>query len=166
MKTMLYKTHYASPIGDIALESDGEALIGLRFEFQDPELSQDEGGEELPVFKETRKWLDQFFGGQAPDFIPPLRLEGTPFQKTVWNFLLTIPFGETTTYGKIAAWIARQRGIWKMSAQAVGGAVSKNPVALIVPCHRVVGADGDLIGYAGGIDRKEWLLTHERPRCK
>ena len=166
MKTMLYKTHYASPIGDIALESDGEVLTGLHFEERDADTSQDEGGEEPPVFKETRKWLDQFFGGQASDFIPPLRLEGTPFQKTVWEILLTVPFGETTTYGRIAALIACQRGIPKMSAQAVGGAVSRNPVALIVPCHRVVGSDGDLIGYAGGIDRKEWLLDHERPRCK
>ena len=163
---MLYKTHYASPIGEIALESDGETLTGLRFEDRDPALSQDDCGDELPIFKETRKWLDLFFGGKAPDYIPPLRLEGTPFQKTVWGILLTTPFGETTTYGKIAAMIARQRGIPKMSSQAVGGAVSKNPVALIVPCHRIVGSDGDLIGYAGGIDRKEWLLDHERSKCE
>ena len=163
---ILYKTHYASPIGDIELESDGVVLTGLRFKYLGPDSPQDDGKDELPVFRKTRIWLDLFFDGQAPDFIPPLRLEGSSFQKTVWEILLTIPYGETMTYGKIAAQIARQRGIRKMSAQAVGGAASSNPIALIVPCHRVVGSNGDLIGYGGGINRKEWLLDHERPKCK
>ena len=163
---ILYKTHYASPIGDIELESDGVVLTGLRFKYLGPDSPQDDGKDELPVFRKTRIWLDLFFDGRAPDFIPPLRLEGSSFQKTVWEILLTIPYGETMTYGKIAAQIARQRGIRKMSAQAVGGAASSNPIALIVPCHRVVGSNGDLIGYGGGINRKEWLLDHERPKCK
>ena len=163
---ILYKTHYASPIGDIELESDGVVLTGLRFKYLGPDSPQDDGKDELPVFRKTRIWLDLFFDGRAPDFIPPLRLEGSSFQKTVWEILLTIPYGETMTYGKIAVQIARQRGIRKMSAQAVGGAASSNPIALIVPCHRVVGSNGDLIGYGGGINRKEWLLDHERPKCK
>ena len=171
MKAMIYKTYYASPLGDIALESDGEALTGLRFEYQ----SQDDGrgssleadlGKEMAIFKETRRWLDRFFEGQDPGFFPPLRADGTPFQQTVWDILQTIPFGETMSYGEIAARIARQRGIRKMSAQAVGGAVSRNPISLIIPCHRVIGSDGDLIGYAGGLDRKEWLLSWEQSRYK
>jgi methylated-DNA-[protein]-cysteine S-methyltransferase len=110
--------------------------------------------------------LDRYFEGQDPGFVPPIRLDGTPFQQTVWELLQTIPYGETMTYGEIAARIARLRGIRKMSAQAVGGAVSRNPIALIIPCHRVIGSNGDLTGYAGGLDRKEWLLFLEHARCK
>ena len=147
------------------MESDGEALTGLSFEKpQDLDESQDCCGEELPVFIQTRQWLDCYFSGQAPEFIPPLRTTGTPFCKTVWEILLTIPFGETMTYGEIAARIAKQMGIRKMSAQAVGGAVSRNPIALIIPCHRVIGSGGSLTGYAGGLDRKAWLLELEHRR--
>lgn len=202
MKTMIYKTYYASPLGDIALESDGKDLTGLRFEYQsldngrgsvrdegqgefpgqepDETLEDDWGqdpfsspdyisgkkGEELPVFKETRQWLDRYFEGQDPGSAPSLRADGTPFQQTVWEILQAIPYGETRTYGEIAARIARLRGIRKMSAQAVGGAVSRNPISLIIPCHRVIGSDGNLTGYAGGLDRKEWLLSWEQSRCK
>ncbi len=171
MKAMIYKTYYSSPLGDIALESDGKALTGLRFEYQ----SQDDGrgpsleadlGKEMPIFTETRRWLDRYFKGQDPGFVPSIEADGTPFQETVWEILQTIPFGETMSYGEIAARIARQRGIRKMSAQAVGGAVSRNPISLIIPCHRVIGSDGALTGYAGGLDRKEWLLSWEQSRCK
>ncbi len=166
MKAMIYKSCYASPLGDIALESDGKVLTGLRFESKDLNCTSQESTEELPVFKETKQWLDRFFEGQDPGFVPQLRAVGTPFQETVWEILQTIPFGETMSYGEIAARIARQRGIRKMSAQAVGGAVSRNPISLIIPCHRVIGSNGDLIGYAGGLDRKEWLLSWEQSRCK
>ena len=190
MKAMIYKTYFASPLGDIALESDGKVLTGLRFEYQGQDDGRgpgreeglgedwDEGpfstpvcmpgdrGKELPVFKETRRWLDRYFEGKDPGFVPPLRADGTPFQQTVWEILQAIPYGETKTYGEIAAHIARLRGIRKMSAQAVGGAVSRNPISLIIPCHRVIGSDGALTGYAGGLDRKEWLLSWEQSRCK
>ena len=159
---MIYKNRYLSPIGGILMESDGEALTGLYFEKPQDLDDLQEGGEDLSVFNQTRRWLDDYFEGQAPEFTPPLRAEGSPFCKSVWEILLTIPFGETTTYGEIAACIAKQRGIRKMSAQAVGGAVSRNPIALIIPCHRVIGSGGDLTGYAGGLDRKAWLLELEK----
>ena len=161
MKTIIYCTRYASPIGDLLLESDGEALTGLDFDpgFDNP---FDCCSDKLPVFDQTRQWLDTYFAGKAPDFTPPIRFSGTPFREEVWNILLSIPFGKTLTYGEIAAQIAQKRGIRKMSAQAVGSAVSSNPIALIIPCHRVVGSGGALVGYAGGIDRKAWLLERER----
>lgn len=165
MTDMKDKTYYDSPLGRLTLESDGEALTGLLFETKpDGDHALICNDEEHPVFKETRHWLDLYFGGQAPGFTPPLRTEGSPFCKTVWEILQTIPFGATMTYGEIASRIAKQRGIRKMSAQAVGGAVSKNPIALIIPCHRVIGAGGNLTGYAGGLDRKAWLLELERQK--
>ena len=164
MRTMIYKKRYPSPIGGIVMESDGEALTGLYFEKPQDQDGLQDCCEEIPVLNQTRQWLDVYFGGQAPEFTPPLRMEGSPFCKSVWEILQNIPFGETMTYGEIARRIASQRGIWKMSAQAVGGAVSKNPIALIVPCHRVIGTGGDLTGYAGGLDRKAWLLELEHQR--
>jgi methylated-DNA-[protein]-cysteine S-methyltransferase len=116
----------------------------------------------LPVFEETCRWLDVYFAGGVPDFTPPLALHGTPFRKAVWEILLTIPYGKTMTYGEIAARIAEQRGRQRLSAQAVGGAVGHNPVAIIVPCHRVIGADGSLTGYAAGLDKKHLLLQLEQ----
>ena len=113
------------------------------------------------MFEETRKWLDIYFSGKAPDFTPPLKMETTPFRKAVWELLLTIPFGQTLTYGGIADRVAKQMGLPHMSAQAVGGAVGHNPISLIIPCHRVVGTDGSLTGYAGGIEKKLHLLTME-----
>ena len=114
----------------------------------------------LPVFEQTRLWLDVYFNGERPDFTPPLSFDATPFRETVWQVLLAIPYGQTTTYAAIARAIAAQRGS-AMSAQAVGGAVGHNPISLIVPCHRVVGAQGNLTGYAGGLDRKIKLLALE-----
>ena len=152
---------YLSPLGPITLASDGEALTGLRFDRQ--EHAADTYAEEsLPVFEETVRWLDLYFSGRIPDFTPSLRMAGTPFRKAVWEILLTIPYGRTMTYGEVAAKIAEQQGKARMSAQAVGGAASRNPVALIVPCHRVIGSDGSLTGYAGGLERKEYLLRLER----
>lgn len=162
---MGYIHHYDSPLGAVTLASDGAALTGLWFDGQKyfpDRLSQDQEGTDLPIFEQTCKWLDIYFSGRAPEHTPPLRMEATPFRKEVWEILLTIPFGRTMTYGEIAGKIAEQRGLARMSAQAVGGAVGHNAISLIVPCHRVVGTNGSLTGYAGGIDRKSWLLALEK----
>ena len=146
------------------MAGDGEALTGLWFDGQEHEaetLCADHAEGDLPVFEETKRWLDLYFSGRIPDFTPALHLRGTAFRRDVWEILLTIPRGSVTTYGEIASHIAAQRGLEHMSAQAVGGAVGHNPVSIIVPCHRVVGADGSLTGYAGGIERKAWLLALE-----
>ena len=154
---------YGSPLGRILLTGEDGALTGLRFEGQrhSPPAGACPPGD-LPVFGETARWLDIYFRGGIPDFTPALKLKGTPFQRRVWEILRTIPYGETVTYGEIARRIAGERGTEKMSARAVGGAAGRNPVALIVPCHRVVGADGSMTGYAGGTERKIRLLQMER----
>ena len=161
---MEYTHHYNSPLGGITMASNGEALSGLWFDGQkyyadilDPEHEE----KPLPVFDETDRWLDIYFKGSDPGFTPPLHMTGTPFRMAVWKILLTIPYGKTMTYGEIAEQIARQRGISRMSAQAVGGAVGHNPISIIVPCHRVIGTDGSLTGYAGGIEIKRKLLACE-----
>ena len=157
-------TRYTSPLGEILLVGDGEALTGLWFagqQYEGATLAPEHEERDLPVFDETRRWLDVYFTGRDPGFTPPLRLRGTDFRKAVWEILLTIPYGQTTTYGAIAAAVSRKTGV-AASARAVGGAVGHNPVSLIVPCHRIVGANGSLIGYAGGIDRKQKLLAMEQ----
>lgn len=162
---MDYLAHYASPLGGITLASDGVALLGLWFDgqkyFADVLAKEHEEGE-LPVFLETKRWLDRYFQGEAPDFTPPLTMRCSMFRQTVWNVMLGIPYGQTMTYGEIANEVARRLGQNKMSAQAVGGAVGHNAISLIIPCHRVVGSNGSLTGYAGGIDRKVRLLTLEK----
>lgn len=162
---MKYTYDYPSPLGRIWLASDGHALIGLWFEGQKyfaDTLGADYEQNKLPVFERAEEWLTVYFNGKAPGFTPPLSMKGTPFRKEVWEALLAIPFGQTMTYGEIARDIAKRRGLASMSAQAVGNAVAHNPISLIVPCHRVVGSDGSLTGYAGGLERKEWLLEMER----
>ena len=161
---MDYIWHYDSPLGGIILGSDGKALTGLWFDGQEHFAVAPPSQAEcrrLPVFDETCRWLDIYFSGRDPGFTPELSLRGTPFRKAVWDILLTIPFGRTMSYGEIASAIARQKGIARMSAQAVGGAVGHNPVSIIVPCHRVIGTDGSLTGYAGGLDKKARLLDIE-----
>ena len=162
---MEYIQHYQSALGSITMASDGEVLTGLWFEGQKyfgATLQKEKEEGELPVFRETRQWLDIYFSGKMPDFTPPLFLKnGSDFRQEVWNILLTIPYGKTMTYGEIAACIAKKRGLKRMSAQAVGGAVGHNPISIIVPCHRVVGSNGNLTGYAGGIDKKVELLRME-----
>lgn len=156
--------HYNSPLGGITLASDGENLTGLWFDGQKyfgTGLPKQVETKALPIFGETKRWLDIYFQGKEPDFIPLLSFETTPFRKAVWQILLAIPYGQTMTYGEIAGRIAKQKGLAHMSAQAVGGAVGYNPISIIVPCHRVVGANGSLTGYAGGIDKKIRLLTLE-----
>ena len=162
---MDYTWHYDSPLGGITLASDGEALIGLWFEGQKyfaATLDEEHEEKSLPVFEETCRWLDIYFSGMAPGFTPLIRMRGSSFREQIWKILLTIPFGHTMTYGEIAAMIAREIGQKQMSAQAVGGAVGHNPISLIIPCHRAVGASGSLTGYAGGIDKKTRLLQMER----
>ena len=161
---MEYTAHCDSPLGGITLSSDGEALLGLWFDGQKlfaSTLAPDHEERALPVFDLAQRWLEVYFGGRDPGFTPPLRMNATPFRHAVWEILLTIPFGRTMTYGEIAAELARRNGLPRMSAQAVGGAVGHNPISLIVPCHRVVGADGSLTGYGGGLERKRFLLALE-----
>ena len=162
---MEYIHHYDSPLGGITMASDGKALTGLWFDGQKyfgNGLDKDVRKDSLPVFDQTVQWLNIYFSGKAPGFTPPLDMKTTPFRKEVWEILLTIPFGRTMTYGEIADKIARQNGLSRMSAQAVGGAVGHNAISLIIPCHRVVGANGSLTGYAGGIDKKAKLLALEQ----
>ena len=207
---MTYTAHYNSPLGGITLASDGHALTGLWFDGQKHfaltlanESSEDSN---LPVFEQTRNWLDLYFSGECPDFTPPLAPKGTPFQQKVWRLLLAIPYGKTMTYGEIAQRVVETRLIASlhgatpqdallrsascrgaslrdaslhgasiqgtsiqgtllaknMSAQAIGGAVGRNPISLIIPCHRVIGANGSLTGYAGGLKRKKYLLELEQ----
>lgn len=162
---MTYIYHYHSPLGGITVSSNGREITGLWFDGQKyfgDTLPKDYEEKALPIFEETKKWLDIYFVGKAPDFTPPLKMETTDFRKAVWEIMLTIPFGQTMTYGEIANSIAKQKGLVKMSAQAVGGAVGHNSISLIIPCHRVVGANGSLTGYAGGIEKKIQLLTMEK----
>lgn len=162
---MLYTCFYNSPLGGITMASDGTALTGLWFDGQKyfaEGLAETAAAKTLPVFDEAVRWLDIYFGGRRPDFTPPLNLEkGTAFRKEVWDLLLKIPYGQTTTYGKLAAQLAAHNGLKQMSAQAVGGAVGHNPISIIVPCHRVVGTGGSLTGYAGGLAKKLALLKLE-----
>lgn len=155
---------YDSPVGGITMAGDGKSLIGLWFDGQKYSAGlpgRNSRMTELPVFRDVRRWLDLYFSGEAPDFIPPISMYGSEFGKEVWKILLTVPYGHTMTYGAVAKKIAADRGIGRMSAQAVGGAVGHNPVSLIIPCHRIIGTDGSLTGYAGGLDKKRWLLRHE-----
>ena len=158
---MDYIWHYDSPLGGITMASDGDALIGLWIEGQKYSLDKEHEEKRLPVFDETCRWLDIYFTGKDPGFTPKLNMRTSAFRKKVWEILLGIPFGQTMTYGEIAAQIARENGLKRMSAQAVGGAVGHNLISLIIPCHRVVGTDGNLTGYGGGIDKKVRLLQLE-----
>ena len=166
LQTTFYTTNYDSPIGKITLASDGKALTGLWFVGQKYYADQlppfHTEKDELPHFADVRLWLDIYFSAKAPDFVPPLSMKGTEFQLSVWKQLLSIPFGKTLTYGDIARKIAHERGTSSFSAQAVGGAVGRNPISLIIPCHRVIGAKGSLTGYAAGIEKKRWLLQMEQ----
>ena len=163
---MIYTTHYKSPIGDILLASKNNKLIGLWIEGQKYYLSnlKDEmKEEEKEILIKTKEWLDRYFKGEEPS-INELDLDplGSDFRKSVWKILCEISYGEVITYKDIAFTIAKQKDLKMMSSQAVGGAVSHNPISIIIPCHRVVGSNGSLTGYAGGIDKKVYLLKHEK----
>ncbi len=161
---MQYTTTYQSPLGEILLAADEIGLTGLWFDgekYYAWNLDENHEEKEVPVFQEAKRWLDIYFSGREPDFMPPMHMLGTAFQKEVWEILRTIPYGETTTYGGIAAKIAKKRGLTRMSAQAVGNAVGRNELSILIPCHRVVGTNGSLTGYAGGLDKKTALLKLE-----
>lgn len=166
---MQYISYYKSPCGEILLAADEKGLTGLWFENQkyyahtlEPEREE----KEIPVLEEAKSWLSIYFSGREPEFMPPVHMTGTPFQLAVWEILRQIPYGKTITYGEIAQKIAQQRGVTHMSAQAVGGAVGHNQISIVIPCHRVVGTNGSLTGYAGGINRKIKLLTLEKADMK
>lgn len=163
---MEYINYYHSPLGRILLAADTcDHLTGLWFENQKyyaRHLDREVTEKDLPLFQDVKHWLNLYFSGTKPDFIPPLHADGTDFQKLIWNILLTIPYGQTATYGSIARQAARELGLTHMSAQAVGNAVGHNKISILIPCHRVVGSNGSLTGYAGGLDRKRKLLTLEQ----
>lgn len=164
---MVYKWVYKTPEGfdDMLMNSDGEYLIGLWFigSRDDSKHTNQCEEKELPIFKETSRWLDIYFSGNAPDFTPKYKLENiTPFREEVSDIMNSIPFGKTLTYQDISKMIAKNRGLKRMSSQAVGGAVGWNPICIVIPCHRVVGKNGSLTGYGGGLKNKVALLTHEQ----
>lgn len=166
---MIYIHRYASPLGQMTMASDGQSLTGLWFDGQKyfpAGLTDCAEVKDLPVFDDTDKWLDMYFRGEIPDFTPELDPAGTEFRLAVWEILRKIPYGETVTYGEIAEEIALLKGLERMSAQAVGGAVGHNPISVIIPCHRVLGANGALTGYAGGSEKKQKLLQIEKATKK
>lgn len=161
---MVYTCKYRSEIGDILLAADEIGLTGLWFEEQKyfaNTLPEESISKETPILTEAKKWLDVYFSGKEPKFTPPLHPEGSTFRQAVWKILLEIPYGQTITYGEIATKLTQIRNVSHMSAQAVGGAVGHNEIAIIIPCHRVVGTNGNLTGYAGGMDKKVALLKLE-----
>ena len=161
---MTFTQHYGSPLGSILLTADEMGLTGLWFDGQKHfarDLPAQHTEQDTPVLSEAKRWLDVYFSGREPDFLPPLRYDSTPFRRLICEIMLTIPYGSTMTYGQIAAEVARRQGLANMSAQAVGGAVGHNPISLMIPCHRVVGTNGSLTGYGGGIARKVKLLELE-----
>ena len=162
---MTFLTHYDSPLGGVLLAADESGLTGLWFEGQKyfaDNLPAERAERETETLALAKRWLDIYFAGKEPDFMPPLHPVGSPFRRAVWELLLEIPYGQTTTYGELSRRLAAKMGIAHMSAQAVGGAVGHNGISIIIPCHRVVGTGGSLTGYAGGVDKKEKLLELER----
>lgn len=165
-QTKLYHASYNSPLGEITIVADEYALVGLWIEgqnhFAKAIQNQTSVPQTTPILAQTKSWLSSYFQGHNPNpHDIPLHLDGTAFQLTVWRILREIPYGQVTTYGSIARQVAQKLNQPTMSAQAVGGAVGRNPISIIVPCHRVVGATGNLTGYAGGLDKKKYLLQLE-----
>lgn len=161
---MQYTSIYRSPVGEILLACDEIGLTGLWFrggKYFALQLDREHQTQETPVLSAAARWLNIYFSGREPDFMPPIHMIGSPFQLSVWGLLQKIPYGKTTTYGEIARSLAAERGLPCMSAQAVGGAVGHNPISIIVPCHRVIGSNGSLTGYAGGLQTKKKLLDYE-----
>ena len=161
---MTYQTYYQSPMGSLLLVSDGRHLLQI---ITNPQNTASLPAQTDPVLDETIKWLDRYFAGLKPCCSDlPLSPKGTPFQQRVWQYLQTIPYGQTTTYREIAAQIAHELGVARMSAQAIGQAVGANPLPIIIPCHRVLGQNGKLTGYAAGLAKKIFLLNHEQAKYK
>ena len=168
---MYYRNVYGSPLGRLVLIAERDALCGLWFEDHPGGsvaagrlLGAADAGDDVPALGVARQWLDAYFAGREPGLLPPLRIEGTAFQKAVWQQLCRVPYGQTVTYGELATRVAAARGVPRLSAQAVGHALACNPLLLMQPCHRVVGAGGRLLGYAGGAERQRLLLLWERER--
>ncbi|MGP1577487.1 MAG: methylated-DNA--[protein]-cysteine S-methyltransferase [Treponema sp.] len=162
---MTYTQWYSSPLGKMLLAADNVGLSGVWFDGEKYfayHLEKQYEEKENPFLQQTKRWLDMYFSGKEPDFTVPLHFIGTDFQNEVWQILCTIPYSQTVTYGEIAKQIAAKRGIARMAAQAVGGAIGRNNISIIVPCHRVIGAKGDLTGYAAGLDKKIKLLLLEK----
>lgn len=163
-RSVTFIQNYDSPLGIALLAADEIGLTGLWFEGQNyfsGHLPAEHMEQETSILAEAKRWLDIYFAGSQPDFCPPLHLTGSLFRQSVWEMLLQIPYGQTTTYGEIAHQLAKKRGLARVSAQAVGGAVGHNEISVIIPCHRVVGTNGSLTGYAGGMDKKVKLLELE-----
>ena len=161
-----YYTEYPSPVGQLTIACNETALTGIwlngQKHFGDESLKEAERADDFPLFVQTRDWLERYFARKKPEISEiPLAPQGSEFQQKVWKLLCEIPYGETTTYGELARKVAVQMGRSSMAAQAVGGAVGRNPISIIIPCHRVIGADGSLTGYAGGVDKKIKLLEIE-----
>lgn len=155
---MIFDT-FASPLGQMVLCCDGTSLTAVTFsgqKYEESHIPADAVWGTCLVLEQTKRWLSQYFSGKIPDFLPPFRLNGTAFQRKVWKALLEIPYGETVTYGELA------NRLHCRSAQAIGGAVGRNPISILIPCHRVIGANGSLTGYAGGVEKKEFLLALEK----
>lgn len=166
---MLYQSEYLSPLGKIILTSEGNNLTGLWFAGgREPKWATTDAssGKDVTVFTQTREWLDIYFSGREPGFTPPVAWQDSAFRNLVWDLLLQIPYGQTVAYGDLAVQAAAMLGKKKMAAQAIGGAVGANPICLIVPCHRVVGKNGSLTGYGGGLDKKIALLKLEKVDLK
>ncbi|MDR0718975.1 MAG: methylated-DNA--[protein]-cysteine S-methyltransferase [Treponema sp.] len=161
---MEYTHKIKSPVGMLTVSSDGKNICGLWIEGQKyfaKTLRKDVLEQNMPIFENVQKWLDIYFSGKEPDFMPPLMPKGSPFQKSVWNNLCKIPYGKTTTYGELAKQLEFENRDKRTSARAIGGAVGHNPISILIPCHRVIGKNGNLTGYAGGIDAKMTLLKLE-----
>jgi methylated-DNA-[protein]-cysteine S-methyltransferase len=161
---MEYIRKIKSPVGALTVSSDGKNICGIWIEGQKyfaKTLEKDAVEQNLPIFETVQKWLDIYFSGKEPDFTPPLMPRGSPFQKSVWNKLCKIPYGKTTTYGELARQIELANKNRRTSARAIGGAVGHNPISILIPCHRVIGKNGDPTGYAGGIAAKIKLLKLE-----
>lgn len=161
---MVFIQHYNSPLGGMLLAADEVGIRGLWFNGQKyfaRNLPAERTEQNTPALSAAKRWLDIYFAGVNPGFLPPLHPVGSSFRREVWDILLQIPYGQTTTYGEIARQLADKHGLTRMSAQAVGGAVGHNEISVIIPCHRVVGTSGSLTGYAGGIDKKVKLLELE-----
>ena len=170
MEQMIYTTNFQSPIGNILLVAKENQLIGLYIEEQKQDFRTTEEVQEktdLEIFKKTKDWLNRYFHGEQPA-LEELELNpmGSDFRKCVWKYLCKIPYGKTTTYKKLAEQVIKERGVNKMSAQAIGNAVGHNPISIIIPCHRVIGSNGDLTGYASGLEKKKYLLQLERIKGK
>lgn len=161
---MQFVSHYQSPIGPVTLVAEGDALVGAWFNDQRffcSTLTPSAVAGVTPVLNDAARWLDDYFKGMRPEYLPALSFAGSDFRLRVWRLLVEIPYGQTTTYRDLGEKVAQNAGKRRMSAQAVGGAVGHNPICIFVPCHRVLAANGSLAGYAGGLERKEFLLRLE-----